>query len=341
MENCRFILGKEVKELEDKLAEYVGAKHAVGMASGTDALLVPLIAAGIGAGDEVITTPFTFIATAEVIAILGAKPVFVDIDEKNYNIDVSEIESKITKNTKAIIPVSLYGQCADMDAINSIAAKRGILVIEDACQSFGAIYKGKKSCGISTVGATSFFPSKPLGCYGDGGMVFVNDDELAEKVRQVGNHGQNARYRHKHLGLNARLDTMQAAVLLAKFAHFEDEANKRFEIGKKYNALFAGSKAVTPTIESYTDRHVFAQYSIRVKNRDKVVENLNAASIPSAVHYPIPIHLQEAYAYLGYKAGDFPVSERTSNEIMSLPMHPFLKESDQKLIVGKVLEAAD
>lgn len=340
MENCRFILGKEVGELEQKLAGYVGAKHAIAMSSGTDALLVPLMAAGIGPGDEVITTPFTFIATAEVVSLVGATPVFADIDPKNYNIDVKEIEKKITKKTRAIVPVSLYGQPADMDAINAIAAKHDLLVLEDACQSFGAIYKGRKSCALSTVAATSFFPSKPLGCYGDGGMTFVNDDALAEKIRQIGNHGQNVRYCHKYIGVNARLDTLQAAVLLAKFEHFEDEANRRFEIGKRYNALLAGSKAVTPTIEAYTGRDVFAQYSVRVKNRDEVVEHLKQAGIPTAVHYPIPIHLQEAYAYLGYKKGDMPVSETVAGEIMSLPMHPFLDEATQRTIAEKVAESA-
>ena len=335
IESASFIMGKELKELETKLADYVGVKHAIGCASGTDALLLPLMAYGVGEGDEIITTPFTFIATAEVISFLKAKPVFVDIDEKNYNIDVREIEKKITSRTKGIIPVSLYGQPADMDEINKIAKKHNLFVIEDGCQSFGAIYKGRKSCGLSDVGATSFFPSKPLGCYGDGGMVFTDNDELAEKMRSLLNHGQVARYVHHYVGLNMRLDNLQAAILLSKFEHFEKEANLRHEIGFKYNELLKDS-VIIPHIESYTDRCVFAQYSIRVKNREEVIKKLSDASIPTAVHYPIPIHLQKAYSYLGYKEGDFPVSERVSKEIMSIPMHPFLTDEDLKFITDNV-----
>lgn len=335
IESASFIMGKELKELETKLADYVGVKHAIGCASGTDALLLPLMAYGIGEGDEIITTPFTFIATAEVISFLKAKPVFVDIDEKNYNIDVSKIEEKITSRTRGIIPVSLYGQTADMDEITKIAKKYNLFVIEDGCQSFGAIYKGRKSCGLSDVGATSFFPSKPLGCYGDGGMIFTNNDELAEKMRSLLNHGQVARYVHHYIGLNMRLDNLQAAILLAKFEHLEKEANLRHKIGLKYNELLKCS-VITPYIESYTDRCVFAQYSIRVKNREEVIKKLGEAGIPTAVHYPIPIHLQKAYSYLGYKEGDFPVSERVSKEIMSLPMHPFLTDDDLKFITDNV-----
>ncbi len=335
IESASFIMGAELKELENKLASYVGVKHAIGCASGTDALLLGLMAYGVGEGDEVITTPFTFIATAEVISFLKARPVFVDIDEKTYNIDVTQIESKITKKTKGIIPVSLYGQVADMDAINDIAKRYNLFVIEDACQSFGAIYKGRKSCGLSNIGATSFFPSKPLGCYGDGGMVFTNDDNLATKMRYLLNHGQVARYVHEYIGLNMRLDNLQAAILLAKFEHFEEEAEKRNNIGKKYSELLKDF-VITPYIEKYTDRCVYAQYSIRVKNRDNVVKKLNEAGIPTAVHYPIPIHLQKAYGYLGYREGDFPVSERVSKEIMSLPMHPFLSEEDLIFITENV-----
>lgn len=340
LDNASFILGKDVQLLEEKLAAYTGTGYAIGTASGTDSLIVPLLAYGVKPGDEIITTPFTFIATAEVISFIGAKPVFTDIDPVNYNIDIGQIEKKITAKTKGIMPVSLYGQTPDMDKINAIAKKHNLFVIEDAAQSFGAIYKGKKSCGLSDVGSTSFFPSKPLGCYGDGGMIFTSDKELADKMRAISRHGEIARYTHKYIGFNFRLDTIQAAVLLAKFDHFEDEADRRHAIGRKYSELLAGRNCVTPVVEKYTDRCVYAQYSIRVKNRDEVIKHLNANGIPTAVHYPVPVHLQEAYRYLGYNEGDFPVSEKTAREIMSLPMHPFLEEENLKFIADKVGEIA-
>jgi UDP-2-acetamido-2-deoxy-ribo-hexuluronate aminotransferase len=338
MKNASFIMGEELKELEEKLASYTKVNYGIGCASGTDALLLGLLAFGVKSGDEIITTPFTFIATAEVISFIGAKPVFVDIDEKTYNIDVKKIEEKITEKTKGIIAVSLYGQVADMDEINKIAKKYGLFVIEDAAQSFGAIYKGRKSCSLSDIGATSFFPSKPLGCYGDGGMVFTNDSNLAERIKALLNHGQVARYVHHYIGLNMRLDNLQAAILLVKFEHFENEANARHKIGLKYNELLK-DYVITPYLAPYTDRCVFAQYSIRVKNRDKVVEKLKEKGIPTAIHYPIPIHLQKAYHYLGYKEGDFPVSELVSKEILSLPMHPFLEDKDIEFIANSVKEA--
>ena len=340
LDNATFILGKDVQQLEEKLAAYTGSGYAVGTASGTDSLIIPLLAYGVRPGDEIITTPFTFIATAEVISFIGAKPVFVDIDEKNYNIDIDQIEKKITKKTKGIIPVSLYGQVPDMDRINAVAKKHGLFVIEDAAQSFGAVYKGKKSCGLTDVGATSFFPSKPLGCYGDGGMLFTSDKELADKMRAISRHGEIARYTHKYIGFNFRLDSIQAGVLLAKFEHFEEEANKRHQLGLAYSELLKGTNAVTPHMEKYTDRCVYAQYSIRVNNRDEVIKHLNAAGVPTAVHYPVPVHLQEAYRYLGYREGDFPVAEKTAKQIMSLPMHPFLTGEQQKLIADKIKEAA-
>ncbi len=339
IDNATFINGKDVTELENKLAEYVGAKYAIGCASGTDALLMPLLAYGVKQGDEIITTPFTFAATAEVICFCGAKPVFVDIDEKTYNIDVNQIEKKITPRTKGIMPVSLYGQAADMDKINAIAKKHNLFVIEDACQSFGAVYKGKKSCALSDVGATSFFPSKPLGCYGDGGMVFTNNKELADHMRSIGNHGQQGRYHHVYFGLNFRLDTIQAGIMLAKFNHFDKECNDRHAIGAKYSAMLAGTSAVAPYMAAETTRSVYAQYSIRVKNRDKVVAHLASKNIPTAVHYPVPIHMQPAYKYLEYKTGDFPISERVASEILSLPMHPFITEEDMKTVVQAIKEA--
>ena len=339
IDNATFINGKDVTELENKLAEYVGVKYAIGCASGTDALWIPLLAYGVKPGDEIITTPFTFAATAEVVYFCGAKPVFVDIDERTYNIDVDQIEKKITPRTKGIIPVSLYGQAANMDKINEIAKKHGLFVIEDACQSFGAMYKGRYSCGLSDVGATSFFPSKPLGCYGDGGMIFTNNKELADKMRSIGNHGQQGRYNHVNMGLNFRIDTIQAGIMLAKFNHFDDEANARHRIGAKYSEMLSGTSVITPYMAPETTRCVYAQYSIRVKNRDKVVAHLTSKNIPTAVHYPVPIHMQPAYKYLEYKKGDFPISERVAEEILSLPMHPFIKEEDMKLVAQSIKEA--
>ena len=331
-----YIGGKKITLLEEKLAKFVGSKRAIVCSSGTDALLLSLMALDIKQGDEVITTPFTFIATAEVIAHLGATAVFVDIDEKTYNIDPNKIESKITKNTKAILPVSLYGQPADMDEINNIAKKYNLKVIEDGCQSFGATYKDKKSCNLSDIGCTSFFPSKPLGCYGDGGAIFTNDEELAVKLKMLLNHGQNERYKHKYIGINGRLDAIQAAVLLVKLKYFSSEVKKREEIGERYTNLLQNSSIITPYIKN--DRSsVYAQYSIRVKNRDKLVKHLNEKGIPTAVHYPMPLHLQECFRYLGYKEGDFEVAEQISKEIMSLPMSPFLEKEDQDRIVKELL----
>ena len=333
--NAQFIGGDKLNNLEVNLATYTGAKHAIGCSSGTDALLLSLMALDIGSGDEVITTPFTFIATAEVIAFLGAKSVFVDIDEASYNIDPSKIKAAITDKTKAIMPVSLYGQCADMDAINEIASAHNIPVIEDACQSFGATYKGKKSCNLSTIGCTSFFPSKPLGAYGDGGAIFTNDDSLAQKMRMLLNHGQGERYKHKLIGINGRLDAVQAAILGVKLKHFDKEVQLRDEIGSRYNTLLADADVVTPNIAE-ENSSVFAQYSIRAKDREAMVAKLTKAEIPTAVHYPVPLHLQEAFEGLGYKVGDFPVSEKVASEIMSLPMSPYLTQEQQDFIVKSI-----
>ncbi|NOX15086.1 MAG: DegT/DnrJ/EryC1/StrS family aminotransferase [Epsilonproteobacteria bacterium] len=337
LESTQFILGPQVSKLEESLAKFTNSKHAIACSSGTDSLLLALMALDIKAGDEVITTPFTFIATAEVIALAGATAVFVDIDEKTYNIDPKLIEEKITSKTKAIIPVSLYGQPSDMDEINLIAKKHDIYVIEDGCQSFGASYKGKKSCNLSDIGCTSFFPSKPLGCYGDGGAVFTNDDILAKKIRTLTNHGQEERYKHKYIGINGRLDAIQAAILNVKMKYFESEVEKREAIGTRYNELLVNSGVLPPFIEK--DRtSVFAQYSIRYKNRNDLASKLNQAGIPTAVHYPISLHQQEAFASLGYKDGDFPISEKISSEIMSLPMSPFLTNEQQDYIVNAIKE---
>ena len=337
LKHGQYILGPEIAELESTLAGYVGVKHCVTVSSGTDALLIALMAIGIKPGDEVITTPFTFIATGEVIALLGATPVFVDIDPRTYNIDPSLIEAAITPRTRAIMPVSLYGQCAEFDAINAIAARHSLTVIEDACQSFGATYKDRKSCALSDIACTSFFPSKPLGGYGDGGACFTNDDAAALKMRQVMNHGQDRRYNHPIIGINGRLDTLQAAILLAKFAIFEEEVTLRSEIGNRYSRVFAEASAVlvTPFIEAY-NTSVYAQYTIQIKNRDAVQQALQAAGVPTAVHYPIPLNLQPAFAVLAKPEGSFPVAESVAKKVMSLPMHPYLDDSVMKRIVDAV-----
>jgi UDP-2-acetamido-2-deoxy-ribo-hexuluronate aminotransferase len=334
----QFIMGPEVKELEDKLAAYTGSQHAVTCASGTDALLIALMALGVGPGDEVITTPFSFIATAEVISVLHATPVFVDIHPRTYNIDLSRLEEAITPRTKAIIAVSLYGQCADFDAIDAIAKRHSVAVIEDAAQSFGATYKGRRSCTLSAIGCTSFFPSKPLGCYGDGGACFTNDADLAGKIKQIRVHGQDRRYHHPIIGINGRLDTLQAAVLLAKFDRFAQEVEARIEISKRYSQLLADA-VVTPFIEPH-NTSVYAQYTIQVEDREMVQSELKKSKIPTAVHYPVPLHLQPAFAGLGYKAGDFPMSEAAARRVISLPMGPYLSETDQRLVADTLIEAA-
>lgn len=325
----QYILGPEVTELEEKLANYVGAKYCITCANGTDALQIAQMALGIGSGDEVITPGFTYIATAETIAILGAKPVYVDVNPKTYNIDVEKLEQAITTKTKAIIPVSLYGQCADFDAINAIAQKYNIPVIEDAAQSFGATYKGRKSCNLSTIACTSFFPSKPLGCYGDGGAIFTNDDELAVIIRQIARHGQDRRYHHVRVGMNSRLDTLQAAILLPKLAIFDEEVQLRQEVASHYNQLFAEVDIkTTPYIELY-NTSVYAQYTIRVQNRDSVVAALKASGIPTAVHYPIPLNKQPAVA----SSVVLLVGDLIADEVLSLPFYPYMKSEDIRKIV--------
>lgn len=330
LKHGQYIMGPEIRELEERLTAYCGARHAIALSSGTDALLVAMMALGIGAGDEVITSPFTFIATGEMIALLGATPVFVDIEPATYNIDPRLIEAAITPKTRAIMPVSLYGQCADFDAINAIAAKHNLPVIEDACQSFGATYNGRKSCNLSTIGCTSFFPSKPLGCYGDGGACFTSDDALALKMRQIMAHGQDRRYHHPLLGINGRLDSLQAAVLLAKLEIFEDEVVQRARIGARYSELL-GTTIVTPALRE-GNTSVYAQYTVQVANRDAVQQQLQTQGIPTAVHYPVPLHLQPVFGYLGKPAGSFPVAEAAAERVMSLPMHPYLSEAELAII---------
>lgn len=333
----QYIMGPEVKELEEKLAAYVGVRHCISASSGTDTLLIALMALGIGPGDEVITSPFTFIATGEMIALTGAAPVFVDIDPRTYNIDPAKIEAAVTPRTKAIMPVSLYGQCADFDAINAIANRHGLPVIEDGAQSFGATYKGKRSCGLSTIGSTSFFPSKPLGCYGDGGALFTNDDALAKAMREIRVHGQDRRYHHPRLGVNGRLDTLQAAVLLAKLEQFDEEVEARARIGARYSELLCDA-VVTPELAP-GNTSVYAQYTIQVDNRDAVQKRLAEQGIPTAVHYPIPLHLQPVFAGPGYADGSFPLAEAAAKRVMSLPMHPYLIEN-QMVVISEAVKGA-
>ena len=330
----QYILGPEVAELEDKLAAYCGAKHCIGVANGTDALQIALMALGVGAGDEVITPGFTYIATAETVALLGAKPVYVDIVEQTYNLNPAKLEAAITPRTKAIVPVSLYGQCADFDVINAIAARHNLPVIEDAAQSFGASYKGRKSGSLTTVSCTSFFPSKPLGCYGDGGAVFTDDDNLAAVIRQIARHGQDRRYHHIRVGVNSRLDTLQAAILLPKLAILEEEIGLRGRVAAVYAQELDKAGIAAPFIESH-NISAYAQYTVRVKNRDAVQTALKAAGIPTAVHYPIPLNKQPAVA----SDAVLPVGDWVAEEVLSLPMHPYMTEEQVRQVVGALAQA--
>ncbi len=330
----KYILGPEVAELEEKLAAFVGAKYCISCANGTDALQIVQMALGIGPGDEVITPGFTYIATAETVAVLGAKPVYVDIDPRTYNLDPALLEAAITPRTKAIIPVSLYGQCADYDAINEIAARHGIPVIEDAAQSFGATYKGHNSCNLTTVACTSFFPSKPLGCYGDGGAIFTNDEELAKVIRQVARHGQDRRYHHIRVGVNSRLDTLQAAILLPKLEILPDEIALRQQAARRYQSLFETAGVTTTPFVAPENLSVYAQYSIQVDDRDDVQKRLSDCGVPTAVHYPIPLNKQPAVAD---STATLPVGDAAAMRIISLPMHPYIKDADQRHIVQSLV----
>lgn len=329
-----FIMGPQIKALESQLAQYVGVKHCITVSSGTDSLLIALMALGIGPGDEVITVPFTWISSTEVIALAGATPVFVDIDPDTYNIDISQIEAAITPKTKAILPVSLFGQMPDFTAINAIAKKYGIPVIEDGAQSLGAEQNGLKSCGATLIGSTSFFPAKTLGCYGDGGALFTNDDALAAKMRAIRTHGGEQRHHHPYLGMNGRLDTLQAAVLLAKLPHFNDEIAARHRIGARYSDLLKDCCTIPTVLPGNT--HVYHQYTIRIPNRDAVAAELKAQGIPTAVYYPKCVHEQPVFSPLGYAAGSFPISESASKEVLSLPMHPWLTVDDQNRVVTAI-----
>ena len=330
LEHGKYILGPEVYELEERLAAYTGAKYCITVANGTDALQIAQMALGVGYGDEVIVPGFSYIATAETVALLGARPVYIDINPRTYNMDPAQLEAAITPRTKAIIPVSLYGQCADFDVINAIAEKHGIPVIEDGAQSFGASYKGGKSCNLSTIGCTSFFPSKPLGCYGDGGAIFTNDEEQATVLRQIARHGQDRRYHHVRLGVNSRLDTLQAAILLPKLELLDGEIQSRNQVAERYtrmlNEVGIGS---TPFI-ARKNISAWAQYTIRVDDREALQVKLTEAEIPTAVHYPIPLNKQPAVAD---QTVNLLVGTKMARQVMSLPMYPNLTERDQAKVI--------
>jgi UDP-2-acetamido-2-deoxy-ribo-hexuluronate aminotransferase len=334
MEHGQFIMGPEVFEVEQALARYVGVGHCLTVGSGTVSLEIALRALNVGPGDEVITVPFTWISTAEVIALVGAKPVFVDIDEETFNIDVCQMEAAITSRTKAIIPVSLFGQMPDYARINAIAARAGITVIEDAAQSFGATQNGRRSGSVTQIASTSFFPAKPLGCFGDGGALFTNDDELAERMRAIRTHGGVVRHHHPLLGTNGRFDTIQAAILLARLPFFETEVAERGRLGARYSKRLQDVCEVPKVAPGNT--HVYAQYTIRVPQRDEVAQRLKKADIPTAVYYPKCLHEQPVFASLGYGKGAFPRSEKAAREVLSLPMHPFLSESDQDIVADEL-----
>jgi len=336
LDHGQYIMGPEVQELEHKLTAFCGAKHCITVASGTEALLIALMALDLKPGDEVITTPFTFAATVETIVLLGGKPVFVDIEPDTCNIDWRGIEAKVTRRTRAIMPVSLYGQVCDMDEINAIAARHGgIAVIEDAAQSFGATYKGRKSGNLSTFGCTSFFPSKPLGCYGDGGAIFTSDDVLAQACREIRVHGQSVRYTHTRVGVGGRMDTLQCAIVLAKFERFGWELERRAALGARYQRLLVGSELVAVRADRNS---VWAQFTLMVDQRDRVQAALKAAGIPTAVHYPRPLHLQPAYTQSAGTEG-YPVSERLAQRVLSMPMSADLSLSDQDRVVAALAEA--
>lgn len=336
LDHGQFILGPEVAELEQRLASYVGAAHCISVANGTDALQIALMTLGIGAGDEVITPGFTYIATAETVALLRARPVFVDVDAKTYNMDPVSLAAAISPRTKAIVPVSLYGQCADYDAINKVASDHGIPVIEDAAQSFGATYKGRRSGSLTTIACSSFFPSKPLACYGDGGAIFTDDPGLAKAMREISRHGQDRRYHHVRVGVNSRLDTLQAAILLVKLSVLDEELASRQSVADRYSRLFqaAGFHAV-PVVEPHNES-AWAQYTVRVADRDRVQRAMDAAGVPTAIHYPLPLNRQPAVADSSVR---LPVGDQAAQEVLSLPMHPYLTEADQAAVVSALLSA--
>ena len=339
LDHGQFIMGPEVEKLEEKLAEFVGVTHCISVGSGTVSLEIALRALGIGPGDEVITVPFTWISTAEVILAVGAKPVFVDIEKDSYNMNPAHLSAAITDNTKAILPVSLFGQMPNMEKISEIAKQNNLPVIEDAAQSFGATGFAGNSCGSTLIGSTSFFPAKVFGCFGDGGALFTSDDDLALRMKAIRNHGGIKRGHHNYVGLNGRFDTIQAAVLLAKFPHFTNEIEARSEIGARYSELLK-SVCEIPVIAP-GNTHVYAQYTIRVKDRDKVRGKLHEANIPTAVYYPKCLHEQPVFSSNDAQNGKYPVSEKATREVLSLPMHPFLDELTQDKIIESVSSAVN
>ena len=354
LDHGKYILGPEVTQLENNLAKYTGVKYCIGVSSGTDALLIALMAIGIKPGDEVITTPFSFFSTVETILLLGAKPVFVDIDKLTYNIDPNKIEPAISKNTKAIIAVSLYGQPANFNEINKIGEAYKLSIIEEGAQSFGSTHNKKKSGGLSNIGTTSFFPSKPLGCYGDGGACFTNDEALAKRMREISIHGQNKRYSHSQIGLNGRLDTLQAAVLLAKLSIFDFEVEARMNIGNRYTDKLKSKGINTTPFISSENTSVYAQYTIQVQNRDLIIEKMKSKGIPTSIHYPSLLPDQKALSNLDtknkallrkffpknlYKSYELNNAKDITKKVLSLPMHPFLSEDNQNLVVQKLIES--
>ncbi len=328
----RYIMGPEVNELEEKLAEWVGVEHCITCASGTDALLMALMALNIGPGDEVVTVPYTWISTAEVIALLRAKPVFVDVLPDTFNMDPEKLEAAITPRTKAVMPVGIYGQTAHMTRINAIAQSHDLPVIEDAAQCFGATHHGKMSCNLSRMGCTSFFPSKPLGCYGDGGAIFTSDGPLAETLRQIRVHGQKVKHQHPLVGINGRLDTLQAAILLEKFAAFPDECARRAQVGLRYDRLLAQIPGIQTPVVAPENTSVYAQYTLLSPERDALSQKLQEHGIPSTAYYTNPLHLQGAFAALGHKPGDFPTAEKVAAQCLSLPMSPYLSQKEQEKV---------
>lgn len=334
LKHSRFVMGTEVEELEKTLSNYIDVAHCITTASGTASLEIALRALDIGPGDEVITVPFTWISPAETIELVGARPVFVDIEPHTFNMDMNQVEEAITTATKAVIPISLFGQISDLETANQLAAKHGLAVIEDGAQSFGACRNGRRSCGITDIGSTSFFPAKPLGCYGDGGALFTDNDALSEKMRILRAHGGERRHHHTMIGMNGRLDTIQAAILLAKFPNFPEEVQKRAEIGNRYNQALRDVCIIPKMRDGNT--HVYGQYTVRTPNREALREALRVHGIPSAVYYSKCLHEQPVFQKLGYRLGDFPESEKASKEVISLPMHPFLKQDEQDRVIEVV-----
>ena len=339
IDGSAFVNGAVVRRFEEALARYLGCKHVVACGNGTDALQISFLSLGLQPGDEVITTPFTFIATAEAAALFGIRPVFVDVDYDTFNMDVSQVERAMTDRTRAILPVHLFGQCAEMEPLLEIARRRHISIIEDACQAIGAEYafsdgKRRRAGTMGDLGCTSFFPSKNLGCFGDGGALFTNDDELAARARRIANHGASVKYHHEQLGMNSRLDSLQAAVLEVKLRHLDEYTKARQSAAARYDRLLTNCPGIVTPKRAANSTHVYHQYTMKVPAgaRDRLRTHLQETGIATAIYYPVPLHLQPAFAYLGYRRGDFPVAEKLADSVLSLPMHTELMEEQQKKI---------